>query len=262
MLLLRNAPLVLLVAVLSADFIMMETIQILGGRTGTYGVILVLTSSVIIWITQLGVAFATHALRNVARTAARAAMDREQLRTREAVSEELHRDRRVRYASLADAVVPLLQGLATGAYDPADQSVRQACAVQAARIRRLLAESDDVPDRLLHELRAGIEIAERRGVAVSLAVRGNRVALPPAVRRALIEPVLAVLATAATTARATVVGSPTSVKVGVVADSPERSREELLNPEHSDQVNVTLTMQKGRVWVEATWSSTTSSQSQ
>jgi hypothetical protein len=45
----------------------------------------------------------------------------------------------------------------------------------ATQLRRLFAENDDVPDPLVHELSACIDVAERRGLAVSLAVSGETV---------------------------------------------------------------------------------------
>jgi hypothetical protein len=194
---------------------------------------------------QLGITFADTLLRRMAITVAVAAKLEERLRTAQAVAEHLHRDRRERYASLD--TVPLLTGLAAGLLDPADEQVRTRCAVEAGRMRRLFAEQDEVADPLLHELRACVDAAERRGVTVYLGSCGRRPEVPLRVRRALTEPVLAVLATARSYTRVTVVGSPESVTVHAVADGgrpePPRSREVAVS---------TLTME-GRHWVEATW---------
>jgi hypothetical protein len=161
------------------------------------------------------------------------------------VAEHLHRDRRERYAGLD--TVPLLTGLAAGVLDAADERVRTRCAVEAGRMRRLFAEQDEVPDPLLHELRACVDAAERRGVTVYLGSCGRRPDVPLRVRRALTEPVLAVLATARSYTRVTVVGSPVSVTVHAVADGdgPELPR--------SGEVTVSTLAMAGRHWVEATW---------
>lgn len=194
---------------------------------------------------QLSIAFTDTLLRRMATTVAAAAEEEERLATAGAVAEHLHRDRRERYAGLD--TVPLLTGLAAGVLDPADERVRTRCAVEAGRMRRLFAEQDEVPDPLLHELRACVDAAERRGVTVYLGSCGRRPDVPLRVRRALTEPVLAVLATARSYTRVTVVGSPVSVTVHAVADGdgPELPR--------SGEVAVSTLAMAGRHWVEATW---------
>jgi hypothetical protein len=194
---------------------------------------------------QIGITLAATLLRRMSATVAEATRDGERLRTAEAVAEGLHRDRQERYAGLD--TVPLLTGLAAGVLDPADERVRTRCAVEAGRMRRLFAEQDEVPDPLLHELRACVDTAERRGVTVYLGACGPRPAVPLRVRRALTEPVLAVLATARTNARVTVIGAAPAVTVNAVADGDP--------PELPDNGEVTVTRlaRDGRHWVEATW---------
>jgi hypothetical protein len=196
---------------------------------------------------QLVVAAAAMLLRRMAVITAEANREEERLSTAEAVAEQVHRDRQERFVGLD--TVPLLAELAAGVLDPADEGVRVRCAVDAARMRRLFAESDAVPDRLVHELRACLDTAERKGISVYLATCGARPEPPLAVRRALTEPVLALLATAASTARITVIGSPTTVTVGVVTDGQPLSD---LTP-MIDEVTVTQLTHGGRNWVEATW---------
>lgn len=196
---------------------------------------------------QLGIAFVNGLLRRIATTAAAAAAERERLRTAETIADQLHRDRRERYAHLG--VVPLLTGIATGVLDPADDQVRRSCALAAARMRRLFAEGDDVPDPLLHELGACVDLAERRGVTVYLGTWGPRPVPPLPVRRALTEPALALVATAASHARVAVIGSPTSVTVSVVTDGVPPAP-----PEHGE-VAVTQLVHGEQVWLEATWHS-------
>jgi len=198
---------------------------------------------------QLTVGVFAILLRGIAATAAATARERERIRTAEAVAEQLHADRRDRYASLAESVTPLLGGLASGALDPADEAVRRACAVEAARMRRLFAEDPTAPDPLVHELRACIELAERNGVAVRFAERGERPPMPTRVRRLLTEPAVAVLATAKSTARLTVVGLDGTVTVSVVADAPPDTVPEV----GGDGVTTSTVVAEDRIWVEATW---------
>lgn len=170
---------------------------------------------------QLAVGALAWGLRRSADAAARTAHEHERARTADAVSEQLHRDRTERYAAVRRTAAPLLAGLASGELDPGDAAVRRACAVEAARMRRLFAEHAAVPDPLAHELRACVELAERRGVAVGFAERGDCPDLPADVRRALTEPIVAALATAIGSARLTLVGSAGKVSVSVVADAPD-----------------------------------------
>jgi hypothetical protein len=195
---------------------------------------------------QVGVLLIVELLRRIATAQARSAAEEERLRTASAVADALHRDRRQRYAELG--AVPLLAGLAAGVLDPADERVRASCAAEAARMRRLLAERDDVPDPLLHELRACADTAERKGVTVYLGTCGSYPAPPLAARRALTEPAVAVLATAASHARVTVIGSATAVTVSVVADSPDT----VIWPALAG-VTTTQRVSGNRIWMEATW---------
>ncbi|RSM84895.1 hypothetical protein DMH04_18685 [Kibdelosporangium aridum] len=144
-------------------------------------------------------------------------------------------------------VCALLAGLVSGSLNPGDPSTRRQCSLGAAKIRRLLAE--DTPDPLLHELRGCIELAERNGVSVQFAERGQRPTVPPDARRVLTEPAVAMLATAASMARVTVVGSGESVTVSVVSDSPPDAV-----PVVSCVGISASTVRSGtRIWVEVTW---------
>jgi hypothetical protein len=84
-------------------------------------------------------------------------------------------------------------------------------------------------------------------VTIYLGSCGARPEVPLGVRRALTEPVLAILAAARSCARVTVIGSPTSVTVNAVADGapPELPVDR--------QVAVSRLELDGRQWVEATW---------
>ncbi|MEU4805517.1 hypothetical protein [Actinosynnema sp. NPDC023587] len=204
---------------------------------------------------ELPVLAAGVALRGLATTSAAASRRAERVRTADAIAEHLHADRQARYADLAGTTVSLLTDLTTGAADLADDRVRAAYAVAAARHRRLFAEHDDVVDPLLHELRACVDLAERKGVAVYLGTCGDRPTPPPEVRRALTEPALRIMARAAR-ARVTVLGSPGGVAVSVLADAPAAEEGEVTGAAAEDRaagVTVTRRVDGSDVWVEATW---------
>lgn len=216
------------------------------GETDLQSVVNALVFTAEVFGFQTGVAVADTLVGRMAATVAAAVRDRERLRTVEVVAERLHHDRQGRYAGLD--TVPLLTGLAAGVLDPADERVRTRCAVEAGRMRRLFAEQDEVPDPLMHELRACVDTAERRGLTVYLGQCGRWPQPPLSARRALTEPVLALLATARSHARITVLGSPAAVTVSVVADGDPPAEARV-----TGEVTVTSLAAEGRHWVEATW---------
>ena len=69
-------------------------------------------------------------------------------REQRVISARVHAARQARWLAVRETVEPLLQDLAAGRANPADQPVRRDCAIAAARLRRLFAESDDAPDPL------------------------------------------------------------------------------------------------------------------
>jgi hypothetical protein len=145
------------------------------------------------------------------------------------------------------AVEALLEGLADGSLDPADPAVRCRCAIEASRMRRFFAESDEVSHPLVHELYACADVAERRGVQVELAVLAPPPPLAPEIRRALTEPVICGLATAVGRARVTVDATRTGVSVCLVAQSAGQ-------PEHRhDDVLIASQPDGDRFWTEARW---------
>jgi hypothetical protein len=223
--------------------------------TWLFAVTLVVVTAVVVGC-EMSVLVAAMALRGLAARSAAAAERVARLRTADAIAEQLHADRRARYADLATSTVPLLTDLKTGAADLSDDRVRSRYAVAAARLRRLFAEHDEVVDPLVHELRACLDLAERNGIAVYLGTCGEHPTPPLAARRALTEPVLRALADAGTRARVTVLGSADGVTVSVVADArevPEPDPE----PTGGDGVTVTRLVDGKEVWVEATWQART-----
>ncbi|MFI9552913.1 sensor histidine kinase [Nonomuraea endophytica] len=207
------------------------------------------TGSVTVIGFPLCVAVVATVLRSLGTAAVAARREIEQVRVAEAVAAETHNRRQARFAELSVTTVPLLEGLADGSLNPEDPLVQRDSAIEAARMRRLLAESDDAANPLLHELRHCIDVADRKGVVVELDSRGQWPTPPVAVRRDLTEAVLVVLATAAGRARVTVVGSAALVSVSVVADCGE-----LDVPLTATQgVRVEALTIDDTVWMEARW---------
>jgi hypothetical protein len=198
---------------------------------------------------QLAVVIAARALGSAAKRAAEAAQTTARTATRRSIAEAVHADRQARYRAVRERNEPLLNGLADGTLHADDPEVRQRCAVQAARLRRMFAESDDVPNRLLHELHACADIADRRGVAVGWATAGMVPQIPEAARRELTEAAIAVLATTLTRARITVISDQAGVAVSVVCDSPAEPR-----PMVADgQITITTQLADDGLWMEARW---------
>ncbi|MGW1680356.1 sensor histidine kinase [Saccharopolyspora sp. NPDC002376] len=208
-------------------------------------------ATVLIVSYQLSVGVISIVLRALAVSSARVAREEEQLRTSEEVARQLHRDRKDRYADLETTTVPLLAGLASGALDPGEASVRRRCSVEAAKMRRLFAEDAAVPDPLLHELRACIELAERQGLSVRFAATGKRPEIPKDVRRRLTEPAVTALATATGTVRLTVAGTGGAVTVSVIAEALEPALSTA--PRSEGGVDTSAMVDGSRVWIEATW---------
>lgn len=225
--------------------------QLIATGQGAHAADLVVVTAVVLGC-ELSVLAAAMALRGLAARAAAAAERVAGMRTADAIAEQVHADRRARYADLATSTVPLLTDLKAGAADLSDDRVRTAYAAAAARLRRLFAEHDEVVDPLLHELRACLDPAERNGIAVYLGTCGEHPTPPLAARRALTEPVLSALAAARTRARVTVLGSPDGVTVSVLADARE-----MPEPSGGDGVTVTRLVDGKEVWVEATWQART-----
>ncbi|MDM4720436.1 hypothetical protein QTQ03_12945 [Micromonospora sp. WMMA1363] len=135
-------------------------------------------------------------------------------------AEWARRERRKRLALAGATAGEVLAELADGRADPADPDVQRRCVLAAARLRRLIAESDDVPDPLLHELRASADLAERNGLPIDLVTIGAPPPLPVETRRQLADPLTATLTGARDWARLTVVAEPDEVVVSLV--TPDR----------------------------------------
>ncbi|HVQ92363.1 MAG TPA: ATP-binding protein [Mycobacteriales bacterium] len=207
---------------------------------------------------QLGLALVIRALDGTARRAAAAAERQAAVHRRVEVAEALHRSRLDRYQTVCRSVVPLLLGLASGELDPAERRTQRRCAVEGSRLRRLFAETDDVPDPLLHELRACADIAYSRGVLVDLQVIGQLPELTRSVRRALTEAPLHALAGAQREARVTVFGRSDEVAISVLADAlAGEPAEPPLQLDRARSVTMRESVVAGtgeqRRWIEARW---------
>ncbi|GAB3814330.1 hypothetical protein [Micromonospora zhanjiangensis] len=168
-------------------------------------------------VLQVALAVAAGALGTLAGSTAATAAARAAVQAEREAADRALRERRERLSGISRTAGALLAELADGRADPADPAVQRRCALEASRLRRLIAESDDVPDPLLHELRACVDIAERRGVPVEFVAVGDPPELPVRIRRRLAEPLATALANARDWARLTVVAQPDEVAVSLVA---------------------------------------------
>jgi hypothetical protein len=194
---------------------------------------------------QVAISVAARTLDVPAQQAEQAATREADIAARQAVADQIRSARQARWLELRATAEPLLSGLAAGTADPADLAVQRACAVEAARLRRLFAEADDTPDPLVHELHACADIAQRRGVAVDIEtaaqspraqlpgiqlseiqlseiqLSGSQLpAVPPEGRRAITDLAITVLVNAISRVRVTVTGTVDGVIVSLVCDSP------------------------------------------
>jgi hypothetical protein len=165
-------------------------------------------------------------------------------------SEAARATRRMNYELMEDTVSGLLDQLAAGQLALADPEARRQMRVAVTRLRRYIAEADELADQLSHELHACADAAERDGVAVDLiAPAGTVPVLPVGIRRALTDPVIRVLAAAAAQARITVVASATSVAVAIIADA---RLPEPLQPARDD-VQLAQESEGEWLWAQASW---------
>ncbi|WP_329103080.1 hypothetical protein OG792_25690 [Micromonospora sp. NBC_01699] len=190
----------------------------------------------------------TLAARTAGTAAARAALEAERI-----AAQRARADRQERLALVSRTAGALLAELADGSADPTDPAVQRRCALEAARLRRLIAESDDVPDPLLHELRAAVDIAERNGLPVELIAVGTLPPLPVHVRRGLADPLTATLASARQWARLTVVAQPEEVVVSVVTPDVAADPTGPAAPDTDDEVEYVYERDGDQVWAQTRW---------
>jgi hypothetical protein len=214
----RVAVLVTALCVYAATSVVQFTAAGLPDRAGIGSAAIVLLS---VTSFQLAVVVVVRVLHRRALQAGEVAAEQDRLAIQQALAEQRELDHRLRFAGQLGATLPLLAGLADGTLDPRAPATLQRITLAATQLRRLFAENDDVPDPLVHELSACVDVAERRGLAVSLAVSGETVPVPTAVRRELTGPVITALSAARSRARVSLLRTDEQVRVAVVADSAD-----------------------------------------
>ncbi len=251
-LLLMNRPLVELAALSAANTAVTVVALAAGDALGRVMIARLIAVTYATVGAQLLFAFVHRHLVLATRRTAELAAAREEREVRLAADEAVHAGRAERYQKLRDRAEPLLRGLAEQRLDPADPAIQRAAGVEAARLRRLFAETDDAPHPLLHELRACADIAERRDVDVTMLAYGDLPALPAPARRDLTEAPMLVLASAASWARLTVVANPDLVVVSVVANAPPDVLHGLAGPA-ARNASVMHDDEEQWLWVESRW---------
>jgi hypothetical protein len=209
--------------------------------------------AVLAWSTgaQVAVAAGVRALDAAAGQAAAAARSENTAREQAATAEIIRTARHARWLALQESAAPLVAELAAGTADPGDPQVRIRCAVQAARLRRLLAESDEVPGSLVHELHASADVAERRGVAVEIETAGLLPQVPGPARRVITDAAIAILTAARSQARITLATVTAGIAVSFVADTGAGIR----LPAVGEGVAIEQQQDGGMLWAEARWNS-------
>jgi hypothetical protein len=198
---------------------------------------------------QVAVAAGVRALDVAAGQAAAATRSEHAARERAATAEVIRAARHARWVALQESAAPLVAVLAAGTADPGDPQVRIRCAVQAARLRRLLAEGDEVPGSLVHELHASADIAERRGVAVEIETAGQLPPVPGPARRVITDAAIAILTAAHSRARITLATVAAGIAVSFVADTGVVVR----LPAAGAGVAIEEQQDGGMLWAEARW---------
>jgi hypothetical protein len=199
---------------------------------------------------QLAFALLTRQLHRAAQLTTRAARAQADRLARQVAEETRHAERQRRYRYMRDRIAPLLRDLAEGRAHPGDDAVRRSSAIEAARLRRLFAETEDAAHPLLHELRACSDVAERRDVDVTFVCYGELPDVPVAVRRRLTEGPLLALASAEVSARVTVVATAGEVTVSVVADA---AAPVALHTSGSNDTSVMFDEKENLLWLESRW---------
>ena len=198
---------------------------------------------------QIAVAAAVKALDSAADRAATAARSEDAARERAATAEIIQAARHARWLALQESTVPLVAELAAGTADPGDAQLRVRCAIQAARLRRLMAEGDELPGSLVHELHASADVAELRGVAVEIETAGTLPPVPGPARRVITDAAIAILASARSQARITLATVAAGIAVSFVADTGSV----VLLPTASQGVAIEHQQDGSMLWAEARW---------
>ena len=235
---------------LAAEALAILAVQVRDGlhRTDLAGFLALLA-----WSTgaQVAVAAGVRALKVAADQAAAAARSEDAARERAATAEIIGAARHARWLALQESAVPLVAELAAGTADPGDAQVRSRCAVQAARLRRLLAEGDEVPGSLVHELYASADVAERRGVAVDIETAGLLPEVPAPARRVITDVAISILTAARSQTRITLATVAAGIAVSFVADTGAV----VSLPPAGEGVAIQQQQDDGMLWAEVRWTS-------
>jgi hypothetical protein len=238
-----------------AGFLAAEALATLGVQVwdGLHRIDLAAFLAVLVWSTgaQVVVAAAVRALDVAAEQASVAVQSEHAARERAVTAELIRTARHARWLALQESAVPLVAELAAGTADPGDAEVRNRCAIQAARLRRLLAEGDEVPDPLVHELHASADVAERRGIAVEIETAGALPQVPGPARRVITDAAIAILTAARGQARITLATVAAGIAVSFVADTGVFIR----LPSADEGVVIEQQQDDGMLWAEARWTS-------
>jgi hypothetical protein len=198
---------------------------------------------------QIAVAAAVKALDSAADRAAAAARSEDAARERAATAEIIQAARHARWLALQESTAPLVAELAAGTADPGDPQLRVRCAIQAARLRRLMAEGDELPGSLVHELHASADVAELRGVAVEIETAGTLPPVPAPARRVITDAAITILTAARSQARITLATVAAGIAVSFVADTGSV----VLLPAADQGVAIEHQQDGGMFWAEARW---------
>ncbi len=250
MLVLLRRPLAELSCFLSLEALATFGILVRDGlhRAGLAGFITIVAGSAGL---QFAVAVAARALESVARQAAEAAQSEASAREHAMIAGQVHAARQARWLALQATMAPLLVNLGAGTADPGEENVRRSCAVEAARLRRMIAASDDTLSPLVHELQAAADVAERRGVAVDIETAGALPGVPAEIRRVITDAAIPVLVAARSRARITLAGTGDGIAVSLVADAPPLPLS--LPPAGPGEVVIEHQHDGGDLWLQARW---------
>jgi hypothetical protein len=236
-----------------AWFLAAEAVAILGVQVwdGLHRTDLAGFLALLVWSTgaQVAVAAGVRALDAAAGQAATAARSEHAVRERAATAEIIRAARHARWLALQESAVPLVTELAAGTADPGDAQVRIRCAVQAARLRRLLAEGDEVSESLVHELHASADVAERRGVTVEIETAGPLPPVPGPARRVITDAAIAILSATTSRTRITLASVAAGIAVSFVADTGPG----VLLPAIGHGVSIEQQQDGAMLWAEARW---------
>jgi hypothetical protein len=233
---------------LAAEALAVLCVQVADGltRTDLAGFLAVLA-----WSTgaQVAVAAGVRALDVAAGHAVTAVHSENAARERAATAEAIQAARQVRWLALQENAAPLVAELAAGTANPGDPEVQVQCAIQAARLRRVMAEGDEVPGSLVHELHASADVAERRGIAVEIETAGLLPQVPGLARRVITDAAIAILTAARSQARITLAAVAGGIAVSFVADTGVLVR----LPAADEGVAIEQQQDGGMLWAEARW---------